>query len=181
MPKKAAVDHVLTPPVENAALKWKKLTEPQQDRILAMALHPSAAVQSMLKPAEGMEPVAEKVFDLLEGSPAIAKALKLDVPELRARSAEHKDLVQFEGTTYKLYRRAATNRMAADSEIYSAMLKVNRFVQNCGDAEVADDFSELTKWIAGNHRHADAQAAEETPSDKKDEKPAAKGESPTSV
>ena len=152
---------IIEPAVSNTALKYKILSETQQQKLLKLPVHTTAETRSYLKPGEGLERIAPIVLNMLESAPHIGAALKLDAEKLRKQLESRAELTQFEATTFNLYRRAAENRMAADSELYGAMLKVNRFVQNSGDAEYARDFSDLSEWVSSNHSHTGPNGAED--------------------
>ena len=156
------------PAKPNAALQWKRLSEDQQDRLLVMPVYRSEDIQKFLKPGSGMDKVAPKALDLLEATPEIAKALKLDVDGLRDSLSQREELAHLEDTAYNLYRRATENRMRLDSEVYAALLKVNRFVQSVGDAGTQRDFSDLSDWISSSHSRgaSEPSGAEEEPEQK---------------
>jgi len=157
---KEELSSIIEPPT-NTALKHKKLTDAQQDKLLQLAVRTTSETRAFLKPGEGLERVAATTLDMMENTPQIGAALKLDAGKLRKQLESRAELSQYEATAFNLYRRAAENRMAADSDIYGAMLKVNRFVQNSGDAEYARDFAKLSEWVSAGHSHAGSNGAED--------------------
>ena len=105
------------------------LSDADQGELLDLPLHTSKEIQSYLKPGEGFERVAPIALALLTSHPEIAAALKLDSAALSAELARGLHLAELAAIAENLARRANENRLEAESDVYRALLKVNRFVQ----------------------------------------------------
>ena len=131
----------------------RRLTDAEQDQLLALHLHNPEEIKSYLKPPEGIDRVGPTVVAYLQANPAVAAALKLNVPHLQDLLTQRTQLTGLEALALGLYRRARETRMEGDSDLYRAMLKVNRFAQNNEDTELEADMAALSKWVSDNHGH----------------------------
>jgi hypothetical protein len=129
----------------------KTLSDADQAELLELPLHTSKEIQSYLKPGEGFERVAPIALALLAGHPEIAAALKLDPAALKAEHASGIHLAERAAIAENLRRRADEKRLESESDVYRALLKVNRFVQNAEDAGLEQEFVKLSEWIASTH------------------------------
>lgn len=132
-------------------LASSKLSDTDQDELLKLPLHTNKEIQSYLKPGEGFERVGPIALALLAGHPEIAAALKLDAAALTAEHARGIHLATRAAIAQNLERRADESRLEAESDVYRALLKVNRFVQNAEDAGLEQEFAKLSEWIASTH------------------------------
>ena len=143
------------------------LSDADQADLLKLPLHTSKEIQSYLKPGEGFERVAPIALAILANHPEIAAALKLDTVDLTAELARGIHLAERAAIAENLARRADENRLEAESDVYRALLKVNRFVQNAEDTGLEQEFVKLSEWIAGTHgggrAAAPAPVEEKTP------------------
>ena len=129
----------------------KILTEAEQRAMLKLELYSNAEIKALAFPSEGFERVAPTVLDKLSGHLDLVSALKIDLAHLKAQVEEARVLGDAERRAEALYRRAKENRMANESDVYRALLKVNRIVQNAGDPELEIEFKDLGEWVAGSH------------------------------
>ena len=127
------------------------LSDADQTELLKLPLHTSKEIQSYLKPGEGFERVAPIALAILANHPEIAAALKLDTANLEAELARGIHLAERAAIAENLARRAYENRLEAESDVYRALLKVNRFVQNAEDTGLEQEFAKLSEWIASTH------------------------------
>jgi hypothetical protein len=127
------------------------LSDADQTELLKLPLHTSKEIQSYLKPGEGFERVAPIALAILANHPEIAAALKLDGAALSAELARGLHLAELAAVAENLARRADENRLEAESDVYRALLKVNRFVQNAEDTGLEQEFVKLSEWIASTH------------------------------
>ena len=91
---------------------------------------------------------------ILAYHPEIAAALKLDTAGLKAELARGIHLAERAAIAENLARRADENRLEAESDVYRALLKVNRFVQNAEDTGLEQELVKLSEWIASTHHFA---------------------------
>ena len=127
------------------------LSDTDQAELLKLPLHTSKEIQSYLKPGEGFERVAPIALAILANHPEIAAALKLDSAVLEAELARGIQLAERAAIAENLARRADENRLEAESDVYRALLKINRFVQNAEDTGLEQEFVKLSEWIASTH------------------------------
>lgn len=142
----------------------RALSADEQQRLLGLPVHDAEAIKSYSKPHEGFERVGPLAMDRLRSYPIIASALRIDIPGYEADGARARELAQQEDIAFRLHRRALENRLCIESEMYKALLRLNRFVQSSGDGELQRDFKELSDWIAARTaggRRRDAGAAGE--------------------
>ena len=143
------------------------LSDAEQTELLTLALRTSKEIQSYLKPGEGFERIAPVALALLAAHPEIAVALKLDPTTLEAEHARGLVLADRAAIAQNLMRRADQNRLQAESDVYRALLKLNRFVQNAEDEGLAQEFLKLSEWIASTHGGATPAAPEPAPVEEK--------------
>jgi DNA repair protein RadC len=136
-----------------------KLSDTDQEELLKLPLHTSKEIQSYLKPGEGFERVAPIALALLASHPEIAAALKIDAAALTAEHGRGLHLATRSAIAQNLERRADESRLEAESDVYRALLKVNRFVQNAEDVGLEQEFAKLSEWIASTHGGATRPAA----------------------
>ena len=133
-------------PVADAARRG--LSAEDQQRLLALPIHGAEAIKSYTKPHEGFERVGPLTMNRLRSYPDIASALRIDIPGYATDGAHARELAEQDDIAFRLHRRAMENRVYIESEMYRSLLRLNRFVQSSGDAELKRDFKELADWIA---------------------------------
>jgi hypothetical protein len=102
--------------------------------------------------------VATAVLSRLPRHTALIETLHVDPARVRAQVTEASTLADLERRAEALHRRAYENRLANESDIYRALLKVNRVVQNSDDPELAIEFKDLADWVASMHPGPDGPA-----------------------
>jgi hypothetical protein len=142
----------------------KTISESDQRTLLELPLYSVKEIQSYLKPGEGFERAAPVALDHLAAHPEIAVALHLDVAALKQELARGIHLAAEAEIAENLARHAQENRLKVESGVYRAILKLNRFVQNAESAELMQEFSVLSDWVASTHPGGGApQPAPATP------------------
>ena len=90
-------------------------------------------------------------------------ALKLDAAHLSDELTRGLSLAEKAAIAENLRRRADENRLEAESDVYRALLKINRFVQNAEDTGLEQEFAKLAEWIASTHTGGRAAAPAPAP------------------
>jgi hypothetical protein len=127
------------------------LSEAEQTTLLKLPLHSTAEIRTYARPAEGMERVAGAVLARLSRHAALAESLHIDAARLNAQVNEATALADLERRAEALRRRAFENRLANESDVYRALLKLNRVVQHSDDPELAIEFKDLADWVLATH------------------------------
>lgn len=125
----------------------RRVSEDEQTTLLQLPVYSQDAIRSFVKRHEGFERAVPRALKRLQNYPNMTATLKLDLPQLDADFAAVCTLIEQEDIVFRLYRRAFENRLAKESTLMRAMLKLNRFLQNSDDAELVRDFAELSSWI----------------------------------
>lgn len=130
------------------------LTDAEQSALNKLPLHTPQEIASYARPGEGIERITPLVTKALAKHPAIATALKIDPEQLSRTAGDAAELNRLEASTHMLYRRAMENRLELESDLYRALLKLNRFVANADDRELEVEFAALAEWVASATAHA---------------------------
>lgn len=134
----------------------KRLSDDDQKLLLSYPVHTVAEIRAYLKPAEGLDRIVPHVARFLGAHPEIAAALKVDEAKLSAETDEASRLDAPTAAAFGLYRRGYENSMELRSDVTRAIYKVNRFVQNALDEELAREFAEVSDWVSATHAHQGA-------------------------
>ena len=132
----------------------RSLSLAEQRALLLLPVHDADTIKSYVKPHEGFARVAPLSLKRLSSYPDIASALRLDLPGLSAELLRSSELGEQEDIAYRLYRRALENRLSIESEVFRALLKLNRFLQSSEDEELQRDFADLAEWVAARTESA---------------------------
>jgi hypothetical protein len=141
----------------------QRLTDDDQTLLVSYPVHTAAEIKSYVRPARGLDKIAASATAFLRANPDVAKALKLDPDALDGEVAEAAKLDRPTAVAYQLYRRGYENAMELRSDVTRAVLKVNRFVQNAGDEELARATADISEWVSDTHAHGDAAPPPDEP------------------
>jgi hypothetical protein len=179
MPRKSIRNLIDSDKTNSELDKLRSVSQPDQEYLLGLGVFTAEQTKRFLKPREGISKPADAAIRYLKASPAIGVALKIDPEKLGVLLQERDRLEKLESTTHNLFRRAAENRMAADSDLYGALLLFGRFVRSTDDPAMARDLEELLNWISEGHATGPRDdGTGDDASAPSDEKPAGQPEKP---
>jgi|SRR6185503_5795290 len=135
-------------------------SQEQLSFVMTLPTHQPVEVRHYVRRNDGMEDIAKKTADALAKSGGELVVPGVSPSSIQSSLATVAKLQPIEDALYPYYRRAYENRLEADSEVMSAVLKTWRMIAASGDRTLMDRFKFLGDWIARHHAHG---AHQDTP------------------